>query len=238
MIVRRADDGAVLLITQPAHASLARKVMEACVPLAEHPRRAGILHAIAEHDRGWQEEDAAPEFDPANGVVDFIHIPVPVRQRVWPRSVAGLDDDPWAAALVAHHAITVYERYRSEAEWTPFFTTMEALREEMLERADVARDQLPADYVYLRLGDLISLCFCTARPDEQRIGDWSVQWTDPVVLVSPDPFRGREIQMDVTANRVRLERVGSASELAAEINRGEAVVVSGTVKARPTNLIA
>jgi len=238
MIVRPAGDAALLLITQPAHASLARKVMEACVTLADHPRRAAILHAVGEHDTGWQEEDAAPEFDPANGVVDFIHIPVPVRQRVWPRAVARLDDDPWAAALVAHHAITVYERYRPEAEWTPFFTTMEALREEMLERADVARDHLPADYVYLRLGDLISLCFCTGSADEQRIGDWSVQWTDPVVLVSPDPFGGREIQMDITAHRVRLEKVGSASELAAEINRGEAVVVSGSVMARPTNLIA
>ncbi|MBA3638042.1 MAG: DUF3891 family protein [Acidobacteriota bacterium] len=120
MIVRPADDGGLLLITQPAHASLARTVMESCVPLAEHPRRAAILHAIGAHDNGWAEEDAAPEFDPAGrAVADFVHVAVPVRHRVWPRAVAALASDPWAAALVAHHAITVYDRYRPDPEWDP-----------------------------------------------------------------------------------------------------------------------
>ena len=236
MIVRPAEDDGVLLITQPAHASLARRVMEQCVPLSDHPRRAAILRAIAEHDNGWQEEDAAPEPDPATGsVVDFIHIAVPVRQQVWPRSVARLENDPWAAALVAHHAITVYDRYRPEAEWDHFFLTMEALREEMLVRAEVPRDHLDADYVYLRLADLISLSFCTGSPAEQRIGEWSVQWMDPTVLVSPDPFGGREIQMEVSATRLRLDHSRSSRELRDQIQHGETVVLSGTVKARSTN---
>ena len=236
MIVRPAEDDAVLLITQPAHASLARRAMEWCVPLSDHPRRAAVLRAIAEHDNGWQEEDAAPEPDPATGsVVDFIHIAVPVRQRVWPRSVARLENDPWAAALVAHHAITVYDRYRPEAEWDHFFLTMEALREEMLVRAEVPRDHLDADYVYLRLADLISLSFCTGSPAEQRIGEWSVQWMDPTVLVSPDPFGGREIQMEVSATRLRLDHSRSSRELRDQIQHGETVVLSGTVKARSTN---
>jgi hypothetical protein len=236
MIVRRAEDGAVLLITQPAHARLARKVMERCEPLAHHPRRARILRAIAEHDNGWQEEDDAPESDPSTGsVVDFIHIAVPVRQRVWPRSVARLEDDPWAAALVAHHAITVYERYRSESEWDQFFLTMEALRETMLARADVAASELDADYVYLRLADLISLCFCTGSPAEQRIAEWSVQWIDPAVLVSPDPFDGREIQMEITATRVRLDDLRSSRELRDQLEGAETVVLSGSVKARPAS---
>ena len=233
MIVRPAEDATVLLITQPAHASLARTVMEQCVPLVNHPRRAAILHAIAAHDDGWKEEDAAPEFDAAFGaVIDFIHIPVAARQRVWPRSVRALADDPWAAALVAHHAITVYDTYRPDGEWTPFFHQMEVLREEMLQKGDVARNHLAADYVYLRLGDLISLCFCTASPAEQRVGEWRVQGTDPSVLVSPDPFGGREIQMEISAQKVQPGTLRSSADLRERFDRLEQVTVRGTAHGR------
>ena len=107
--------------------------MEHCVPLATRPRRDAILHAIAEHDNGWAEEDAAPRVNPATGqVFDFVTAPASVRQIVWPRGVARLAGDPWAAALVAQHAITVYDRFRPESEWAPFFAEMEAARDEML----------------------------------------------------------------------------------------------------------
>lgn len=158
MIVRPADDGGLLLITQPAHASLARTVMESCVPLAEHPRRAAILHAIGAHDNGWAAEDAAPEFDPAGRAV--------------------------------------------------------------------------ADYVFLRLADLISLCFCTGSPDEQRIGHWSVQLAGASVLVSPDPFAGRAITMEISAVKIQLEGVRSSADLREALARGEQVILRGTAQAR------
>ena len=233
MIVRPADDGAPLLITQPAHARLARRVMEECVPLAEHPRRAAILHAIAEHDGGWQDEDDAPEFDLTRGtVVDFIHIAVQVRHRVWPRSVARLADDPWAAALVAHHAITVYDRYRPDSEWDPFFAGMEASRESLLVHSTVPREHLASDYVFLRLADLISLCFCTGSLDEQRIGEWSVQLVGSSVLVSPDPFAGRTIPMEIGAIRVLPEGIRSSADLREVMTGSERVSLRGTVQAR------
>src|SRR5687768_1060872 len=114
------------LITQPDHAHLARRIMERCVPLAVRPRRDRILRAIGEHDNGWAEEDAAPTVNPASGdVADFVHAPLSVRHRVWPRAVARLANDPWAAALVAQHALTVYERFRMDAAWATFFAGME-----------------------------------------------------------------------------------------------------------------
>ena len=71
--------------------------MEHCVPLASRPRRDAILHAIAEHDNGWAEGDAAPSVNPATGqIFDFISAPIAVRQGVWPRGVARLAGDPWA----------------------------------------------------------------------------------------------------------------------------------------------
>lgn len=233
MIVRPAERGAVLLITQPAHADLAREVMESCVPLADHPRRATILRAVGAHDNGWQEEDAAPEFDPATGgVVDFINIPVAVRHRVWPRSVMALEDDPWAAALVAHHAITVYDRYRPDPEWMPFFAEMEGLRARMLQASDVPRDYLAADYVYLRLADLISLCFCTASLPEARIGEWTVQWADPAVVVSPDPFGGREIPLEIRAKKIQPGSIQSTADLREQFDDLEDELVQGVVRSR------
>jgi len=113
VIVRRVHD-AIQLITQPDHAHLARTIMEHCVPLAARRRRDAILHAIAEHDNGWAEEDAAPTVNPTTGtVVDFVSAPLSVRHAVWPRGIARLADDPWAAALVAQHALTVYDRCSS-----------------------------------------------------------------------------------------------------------------------------
>ena len=91
-----------------------------------------------------------------------------MRHGVWPRAIARLADDPWAAALVAQHAITVYDRFRSEAEWTPFFADMEAARDAMVRASGMPLDDLAADYPFVRLGDLISLVFCTGWTDAQR----------------------------------------------------------------------
>ena len=66
---------------------------------------------------------------------DFINAPAGVRQAVWTRSVAALEGHPWAAALVAQHALTVYDRFRSESEWTPFFDRMETARAALLRLA-------------------------------------------------------------------------------------------------------
>jgi hypothetical protein len=113
-VIVRLIGNRLQLITQPDHAHLARRIMQHCVALAARPRRGSILLAIAEHDNGWAEEDAAPIVHPTTGcVVDFINAPMSVRQTVWPRSVARLADDRWAAALVAQHATAVYDRFRA-----------------------------------------------------------------------------------------------------------------------------
>ena len=135
VIVRQAGD-TLQLITQPDHARLAGAIMQHSVALAAHARRASILLAIAEHDNGWTEPDAAPLIDPATGIpLDFISAPIAVRQGVWPRGVARLAHDPWAAALVAHHAIAIFERYRERQCVDEFFAEMETMRQAMLCRS-------------------------------------------------------------------------------------------------------
>lgn len=202
MIVRPAGSD-LHLITQPDHARLARAIMERCVPLAAEPRRAEILHAIGEHDNGWAEEDAAPTVDTATGrVVDFISAPLAVRHAVWPRAVARLAAAPWAAALVAEHALTVYDRFRGDAEWAPLFAKMEGARADMLRAGGLPPGDLLADYRYVRLADLISLTFCTGWTDEQRFGGWVVRLAGTHVLVAPDPFGGADIPIDIAARTI------------------------------------
>jgi hypothetical protein len=234
VIVRPVHES-VQLITQPDHAQLARTIMEQCVDLAARSRRDAILYAIAEHDNGWTEEDAAPTVNPATGsVIDFVSAPLSVRHAVWPRGIARLAADPWAAALVAQHAITVYDRFRSEAEWQSFFAEMEAARSTMLLASGLPLDDLAADYPFVRLADLISLTFCVGWTDEQRFGDWTIQLSGTRIVVTPDAFGGATIPIQIKATGIRNQPFRSDEELRQALNEAEATTLRGEVAGGPT----
>jgi hypothetical protein len=231
-VIVRPSGERVLLITQPDHAHLARRVMEHCAPLASSPRRDEILLAIGEHDNGWTEEDAAPRVNLATGeVFDFVSAPAETRQAVWPRGVARLAGDPWAAALVAQHAITVYDRFRSDREWAPFFAEMEAARDAMVRASGRTLDDLLPDYVFVRLADLISLTFCVGWDDEQRFGGWAVQRVETRVVVTPDALGGAEIPIEIAARAIVRRTFRSDAELRAALSEAESVALTGTVAA-------
>jgi len=229
-VIVRSHHGALLLITQPDHAHLARRIMEQCVPLAERPRRDAILHAIGEHDSGWAEEDAAPAVNPATGeVADFIHVPLGVRQGVWPRAVARLADDPWTAALVAQHALTVYARFRGDADWAPFFVGMETARNSLLRVMPLTLDDLIADYAFVRLADLISLTFCAGWTDDQRYGGWTIRPSGTCVTVTPDLFDGAAIPVEIAAMDLPNRTFRSDADLREAVSRAESRTLQGTV---------
>jgi hypothetical protein len=228
MIVRALRDSLVL-ITQPDHAHLAGEVMARATALAAHPRRDAILLAIREHDNGWAEPDAEPIIGSSGDVADFIAAPIAVRQAVWPRAVARLASEPWAAALVAQHAITVYDRFRSDDAWTEFFTNMAALRDSLLARGTLRLDDLIADYAFVRLGDLISLTFCTGWTTAQHYADWTVQRDEDRVLVSPDLFGGEKVSLGIAGTEIPKRRYQSDRDLREEITKGRSRRLSGTV---------
>jgi hypothetical protein len=228
MIVR-SDSDRLLLVTQPDHALLARRIMERCVPLASHPRRAVILHAIQEHDNGWSEEDALPTVDASTGeIVDFVNAPADVRQRVWTRGVGRLAETPWAAALVAQHAIVIYDRFQGDAAWTPFFDAMRNARDSMIRAAGGAAEELPGDYEFLRLADLTSLAFCTGWTGEQRFGDWVVRLSGTTVT-TPDVFGGAEIPIEIAAKEIASRRFGSDAELRDALRQADSIILRGLV---------
>ena len=202
--------------------------MDHCAPLQAHPRRDAILHAIGEHDNGWWEEDSAPTVNPATSrAFDFVNAPVSVRHAVWPRGVARLADDPWAAALVAQHAITVYDRFRSEAEWDPFFNGMAAMRDEMLRASGMPIEMLEGDYPFVRLADLISLTFCTGWTDEQRFAQWTVQRLGSRILVTPDAFGGATIPFTIEAREIPNQAYQSDRELRDAVDRADRITLRG-----------
>ena len=232
MIIRPAANH-LHFITQSDHARLSREVMEACPALLANPRRSEVLHAIGEHDNGWAEPDAAPIVDPATGTpLDFVSAPPSVRQGVWPRGVQRLAGSPWAAALVAQHAIAVYERYRADASWSAFFTEMAERRDEMVRASHERAEDLGGDYRFVRLGDLISLAFCTGWADELRFCEWTVHGTDEGVRIDPDPFDGAVIPLAIEARELPRQRYASDSELRAHLAQARAVVLQGTVRGR------
>ena len=232
MIVR-THGSAILLITQSDHARLAGEIMARSLELRGHPRRESILLAVAEHDNGWREEDAAPIVDPATGgVVDFVTAPLAVRHRVWPRAVERLEEDPWAAALVAQHAITVYDRYRQDHAWDSFFAGMEAARERMRVRSGRPLEELQADYVHVRLGDLISLAFCTGWTDEHSFSGWRVRYDGERVYVAPDPFGGAAVPVHIEARELAAGSFADDETLRARLPDAPSVTLTASVSSR------
>jgi hypothetical protein len=231
MIVRPAGDAA-LLITQPDHAALSRRIMDHWRPLADEPRRASILHAIGQHDNGWREPDRDPALDREGHVADFVRAPAEIKQPVWPRAVARLASDPWAAALVAQHAIAVYDRYRPDPAWAAFFAEMESVRDRLVEAAGLALDELLPDYVFVRLGDLISLTFCTGWTNEQPYDRWRVRLDDADrVVVAPFEFDEPELAVEVEAVELRGAPFASAEAFRAALGAAPGVTLAGRVVA-------
>jgi hypothetical protein len=205
MIVRPAGPSQ-LLITQPDHAALSARIMREwrAGGFLDAPRRSSILLAIEEHDNGWREVDAAPVLQDGTGrILDFMTAPDPIRRAVWPRGVERLSGHPYAAALVAQHALHIYRRYRNDPEWTPFFTEMEAARDRHLRASGLPLADLVREYVFVRIGDLVSLTFCNGWVERQvDEAGYTVRFQESRLVIIPDPFEGRQFAIEVPARKL------------------------------------
>jgi hypothetical protein len=232
MIVRPAGSSQ-LLITQPDHAALSAHIMREwrAGGFADNPRRDAILLAIGEHDNGWRDVDAAPIVDEATGRIhDFVSAPDPIKRAIWPRGVERLAYAPYSAALVAQHAVHVYRHKRDDAEWTPFFGEMEALRDRHLGIARLEMKDLLADYPFVRIGDLASLTFCNGWT-EQKVDDvsYAIRYDGTRLTISPDPFEGSQAPIEVRARELPSQPFRSSSQAQAAFEESRKVKVKGTV---------
>ena len=235
-MISRSDGTRQLLITQPDHAALAARMMREWRTngLPDSPRRDAILLAIERHDHGWASLDAAPLLDDESGeIVDFISAPDDVKRRVWPEAVAQLEAMPYAAALVAQHAVHIYRRYRSDPSWLAFFDEMEALRNRyLLGSLPLQMKDLESDYAFLRIGDLMSLTFCNGWTDDQKDdfgSTYGFRLEGNRLTVTPDPFEGREIPFEVSARALTQTGFTSPSAAQAALAAAPVVVLPGVV---------
>jgi len=231
VIIRPTETG-LLLITQPDHAALAACIMRRWSDheLASSPRREEILHAVEHHDDGWLDVDRAPMVDDTTGgLLDFIASPDPVRRGIWPRGAARLSSTPYAAALVAQHALHIYRRYRDNPAWAPFFEEMESLRANYLRAAaPAAIEMLLADYRWLRTGDILSLAFCNGWTDvqhDERGG--SACLTGGRLVIAPDPFGGATVPLAISARAMPAPPYASADAAAAAYARAPVATLAG-----------
>lgn len=233
MIIRRRA-ASYQLITQPAHAALAERIMLDwdSKHFPESPRKASILHAIREHDSGWAELDDQPAFDPATGqLFDFIELPTELKLRASQQGIDLLAADPYAAALVAQHRLHVYRRYAEHPDWLAFFAAAAAARDSYLRDAGVSLDLMLRDYKLLRAGDLASLGFCTedANVKPEECG-YAMRLEGTTLIVTPDPFGGRTIAIEVAARELSDRTFGSPADARRAVADAPVIALQGFVR--------
>jgi hypothetical protein len=230
-VIVRPSAEHLLLVTQPDHAALAETIMCAWRPggLDVSRRRESILLAVRAHDDGWIEEDGAPRVDENGRIVDFLRVPDRVRHRIWPLGVARLSASPYAAALVAEHAIQVHAHHRTTPGWGAFFAEMaEHRRTQLAAAAPATSEDLEHDYGFLRVGDLLSLTFCSGWTGLQRDESCEAVLDTSHLLVQPDPFGGRAVPLAVSARRLPNRRYVDRRDAAEAFAAAPLVPITGT----------
>jgi hypothetical protein len=169
MIVTRTTEG-FRIVTQADHARLAAEILRlARLPeLTEHPRRELLLRAVAEHDNGWWEADAAPRLDTTGTAPeDFRVASAPLRQEIWRRGVERFSAAaPYLAALVATHALRILRPDPLDPldpEWSAFLAGLASRREELLGAAGEALASAQSDDRWLELADGLALAAATGE---------------------------------------------------------------------------
>ena len=231
-MILRPDAGTLFFITQPDHASLAADLVEHFADFAAHPRRAGIRLAVREHDSGWRDLDDELVFDDETGrPLDFMTVPERMKQEVWPIAIDRVrPTSPYAAALIAEHALFVYQANRVKAEWRPFFESLERQRTSLLADARISREDLTGDYFFVGLADLVSLSFCNHwREPRERLGH-RVRCEKDEVIVSPAIISGTQVSIGIPGRRIADRQYASRGELRAAVEAAPVERLTGRAR--------
>ncbi len=229
MIIRQDGDSR-LFITQPDHARLAATAIGhwRLDAFSEHPRRSLILLATREHDNGWIEEDAVTHVDAEGTPLDFVAVPASIRQRIWPRAVDRVAREaPYAAALIAQHAIAVYSASRNDEGWQSFFEELSRKRDRLLADVGIDRAVLDADYQFVNAADRLSLAFCTGWVKPLESYGRQIILNGSVVEITPDPFGRRRVPLEVRARRLPQQRYRTSDEFRAALSRAPVEILRG-----------
>jgi hypothetical protein len=232
-MIIRPDDDSLLFVTQPDHARLAADLLSHWTAdgFSDHPRRDVLLLAAREHDNGWREVDENPAFDAASGcALDFMTVGDDIKQSVWPRAIERVAQaSPYAAALVAQHAISVYDASHQKPTWTSFFDDMAARRDRLLASGPHTPAELQDDYRFLSVVDLLSLSFCNGWTDERERYGCRVRYGAEGIDVRPGLF-STTVPMRIRARRLPNRRYASTADLRAAFEDAAPEIVEGMAR--------
>ena len=235
-VIIRPQHGSLLFITQPDHAAAAADLVQHFEGFRSNPRRAEIHLAVREHDSGWHGLDRHLVFDGGRGTAhDFITVPEPLKQSVWPTAIEQVaPTSPYAAALIAEHAIFVYSANRGRPEWDTFFDAMETRRGDLLARAGIPLDTLRTDYPFLGIADLLSLSFCHGwEVPKERFGR-SVLCEGAAVTMTPSLLPDAPVPIRVRMRRLPDASFDSHEALREALDRAPAEFLTGVARAGST----
>lgn len=166
-------------VTQADHARFAADLLGLFrVPeLVGHRRREALLRAVADHDNGWWEADAAPRLAASRtSALDFRAIPADLRQEIWQRGVERFAaEEPYVAALLAGHALRLSRHWEEDPSWASFRAALSARRDELLAAAGEVAAEVAADDGWLALADALSLAVCAGEPAFVDLPGWRLE---------------------------------------------------------------
>jgi hypothetical protein len=251
VIVREEAGGGWSLIRQMDHAEHCGKLALAwrSGPFGDSPVSDSLVYAAGYHDLGWTEVDKRPEIDARGHPNNFTRIDEARHTEFYSGAVRTIAaTDPYAAYLVSLHASGLYSRRYGWAGLKPVdWTTIGPRGKELLKRERDYRVGLhvsiaPAhlefegawrDYMLLETLDFLSLLTClgvdsaSCGPVPTREGQWeqlSVRRLGPwEVELSPFPFAGNELTVEVAGVHLGRPVFASADELRADLAAAEPV---------------
>ncbi|HVZ38877.1 MAG TPA: DUF3891 family protein [Candidatus Kapabacteria bacterium] len=167
MILQHAPEGTIA-IRQDDHAAFAAFLLEhwSNNNFTKDPQRDQIILATRHHDVGWIAFDAMPRLDPVTCLpADMTSIEPEDALTIWRRATAlHLEDDPFVALLITHHAYSIHEiAHKRQPAWKAFFTEFAQLRAELRDALGLDHPAIERAYSYLRMADWFSLQFCMRR---------------------------------------------------------------------------
>jgi uncharacterized protein DUF3891 len=251
-MIARQVDGGWLLIRQMDHAAHCGELARAwrAGPFGEESVPASLEYAAAYHDLGWTEIDKCPEVDAQGRPSNFPQIDEKRHTEFYSGAVRTIaETDPYAAYLVSLHASGLYSRRYGWAglkpvDWTSIGPHGRALLKNEREfRASMFGSAMPHElefeavwrnYMLLETFDFLSLLTClgfdsvACGPVPTLEGQWehlSIRRLGPFdVGITPFPFAGDRLDVEVQCVHVAQPTFGSDEELRAEFGAASRVM--------------
>jgi hypothetical protein len=103
----------------------------------------------------------------------------------------------------------------------------EQRRSHLAAAAPATDDDLVREYFFVRMGDLLSLTFCSGWTDLQRHREYAAVLDGARLTVRPDPFGGQSVPLAVSARRLPNRRFASDREAADAFAAAPVVSLTG-----------